>query len=162
MCFPIGGTIDSYYSVTISGDTLISSQIYHKLSTPFVQSIITGTCTPYVNSGYDGAIRQDTANRTVFYVPPSDSLEQLLYDFNMQMGDTVKGFLESFASPADTVHSIDSVLVGTNYRKRWNINPWYNIYLIEGIGSTYGLIVPSPGFIVDFADYTLTCFTQNG
>jgi hypothetical protein len=91
-----------------------------------------------------------------------DSTEQLLYDFTMQVGDTVKGFLESFASPAETVYSIDSVLVGNGYRKRWNINPAYYIYLIEGIGSTYGLIEPSPGFIVDFADYSLTCFTQNG
>jgi hypothetical protein len=160
LCSPFG-SIDSYYSITISSDTLINSQVYHKLYTPFVQSVVSGLCPP-LNLDYEGAIRQDTANRKVFYVAPSASTEQLLYDFNMQVGDTVKGFLESFASPTDTVHSIDSVLVGTNYRKRWNINPWYNIYLIEGIGSTYGLVVPSPGFIVDFADYTLTCFTQNG
>src|SRR5258705_7649220 len=107
-----GGTIHSYYSITISGDTLISSQVYHKLLTPFVQSIIMGNCTPYIYSGYKGAIRQDTADRKVFFVPPSASNEQLLYDFNMQVGDTVKGYLESWALPSDTVQSIDSVLVG--------------------------------------------------
>jgi type IX secretion system substrate protein len=157
-----GGTIDSYYSITISGDTLISGQVYHKLSTPFVQSIITGNCTPYIFSGYDGAIRQDTASRKVFFVPPSNNVEQLLYDFNLQIGDTVKGFIESFAFPPDTVQSIDSVLVGSDYRKRWNINACYNIQLIEGIGSTFGLIQLSPGCITDASDFTLTCFSQNG
>jgi hypothetical protein len=161
MC-TLGGGVESYYSITISGDTLINSQVYHKLFTPFVQSIVTGTCSPYVFSGYDGAVRQDTANRKVFYVPPSDSTEQLLYDFSMQVGDTVKGYIESIILPLDTVQSIDSVLVGNNYRKRWLINSCYNIMLIEGIGSTFGLIEPSPGCILDVPYYELICFKQNG
>jgi Secretion system C-terminal sorting domain len=156
-----GGYGDEYYSVTISGDTIINSQTYHKLETPFIQSFTTGTC-PGNAIGYNGAIRQDTTNRKVFYVPPSNNTEQLLYDFSMQVGDTVQGYIESFASPNDTVQSIDSVLVGSNYRKRWNINSCYNIHFIEGIGSTYGLIKLSPGCIVDHADYSLTCFMQNG
>jgi hypothetical protein len=80
----------------------------------------------------------------------------------MQVGDTVKGYLESWAFQPDTVISIDSVLVGTDYRKRWYINSCYYIYLIEGIGSTYGLKEPSPGCATDLADYSLTCFSQNG
>ena len=162
MCGPWNGTISSYYSITISGDTIISSLNYHKLSTPFVQSIISGNCTPYINSGYYGAIREDTSNRKVFYVPPFAISEQLLYDFTMQVGDTVKGFLASFTFPPDTVQSIDSVLVGSDYRKRWILSSCYDIHLIEGIGSTYGLIQLSPGCITDLPGYTLTCFTQNG
>ena len=76
-------------------------------------------------------------------------------------GDTVKGYLGSMAYPRDVVQSVDSVLVGNTYRKRWNL-PCYFIQLIEGVGSTYGLVVPSPGCITDMADYALTCFKQNG
>ncbi|HKR07088.1 MAG TPA: T9SS type A sorting domain-containing protein [Bacteroidia bacterium] len=158
-CFPFG-TSDNYYSITISGDTVINSQVYHQLNTPFLLS--TGTCGGGISTGYKGSVRQDTANKKVFYVPPSSSTEELLYDFNMQVGDTVKGFLESIAFPQDTVQSIDSVLVGSDYRKRWNINQCYNISLIEGIGSTYGLIELSPSCFPDWPEYSLTCFTQNG
>ena len=159
-CFS-NGTADEYYSITFSGDTLISNQTYHKLSTPFVQSFSTGTCGE-INTGYKGAIRQDAANKKVFYIPPAESTEQLIYDFNMQVGDTVRGFIETNAFPTDIVQSIDSVLVGNTYRKRWNINSCYNIYFIEGIGSTYGLIERSPGCITDQADYSITCFQQDG
>jgi len=154
------GYTDKYYSLTISGDTLINSQTYHKLTTPFIQSVATGTCTGPV-IGYQGAIRQDIMNKKVFYVPPSNITEQLLYDFNMQVGDSVKGFTESLTYP-DIVQSIDSVLVGNSYRKRWNINSMYQIRFIEGIGSTYGLIKYSPCNAIDLPDYSLTCFSQNG
>lgn len=159
-CFS-NGTADEYYSITISGDTLINSQAYHKLTTPYVQSFSTGTCGG-ISTSYKGAIRQDTTNRKVFFVPPSSNTEQLLYDFTMQVGDTVRGYTAPITTQPDTVQSIDSVLVGSTYRKRWNINTCYNIHFIEGIGSTYGLMERSPGCITDQADYAITCFQQNG
>lgn len=158
-CFA-NGTADEYYSITISGDTVINSQTYHKLSTPYVRSFSTGICGGLA-AGYKGAIRQDTANKKVFFVPPVSNAEQLLYDFTLKVGDTVKGYTETNAAPTDVVKSIDSVLVGNTYRKRWNINTCYNIHIIEGIGSTYGLIERSPGCATDQADYSLICFQQN-
>lgn len=158
-CFA-NGIGDQYYSITISGDTLINSQSYHKLSTPFVQSFSTGFCGG-VDIGYKGAIRQDTLNRKVFFIPPSNNTEQLLYDFNMQVGDTVEGIIESLSSPKDTVQSIDSVLIDGSYRKRWIINSCYEINFIEGIGSIYGLFETSPGCINDLANFWITCFQQN-
>jgi hypothetical protein len=157
-CF-MGSTVENY-SIVISGDTTINSVTYHKLTTPYIQAVMLGTCTANY-AGYKGAFRNDVANKKVFYVPPSNSIEQLLYDFTMQVGDTVKGFLETFTFPSDIVNSIDSVLVGSNYRKRWNIDPCYYVSIIEGIGSTYGLVQPSPGCFVDQANYWLTCFSQN-
>lgn len=115
-----------------------------------------------ITSGYQGAIRQDTVNRTVFIIPPTTITEQLLYDFTMEVGDTVRGYIETNTNPKDVVESIDSVIVGNNYHKRWNINPNYFISIIEGIGSTYGLIEYSPGGVVDWADIDITCFQQNG
>ena len=151
------------YSITISADTIINSQTYHKLKIPFVQTD-GSSCNLFVTtSGYTGAIREDTTNKKVFFVPPSENTEQLLYDFTMQVGDTVKGYLENYVYAKDIVQSIDSVLVGNSYRKRWNINGsgYYNMQLIEGIGSTYGLIEPSP-IGLDGNQYSITCFRQNG
>lgn len=156
------GTDAESYSIVIGGDTLISSLLYHKLTTPFVDCYIAGSCTQTNFPGYKGAIRQDTSIRKVFYVPPDSSSEQLLYDFNMQVGDTVKGFIETWTYVKDTVCSIDSVLVGNNYHKRWFINPCYNIYFIEGVGSTYDLLLQSPGCVTDWSDGSITCFQQNG
>jgi hypothetical protein len=160
-CF-FNGTADDYYSITISGDTLINSQTYHKLTTPYIQSFSTGNCAGVVTTGYKGAIRQDTTNRKVFFIPPSNNAEELLYDFTIQVGDTVRGYTETQAMPPDIVQSIDSVLVGNTYRKRWKINTGYGINLIEGIGSTFGLIERSPGSVVDVGGYIITCFQQNG
>jgi len=162
-CFS-NGNGDESYSISISGDTLINSLTYQKLITQFKISFSTGTCFgPAI--GYKGAIREDTANRKIFFVPPSQNTEQLLYDFTMQVGDTVGGYIESqvIVSP-DVVQSIDSVLVGSTYRKRWNTNSYYDVHFIEGIGSTYGLIAQSPGSgpIADLPEYTITCFQQNG
>ncbi|MBC7864853.1 MAG: T9SS type A sorting domain-containing protein [Bacteroidia bacterium] len=161
-CF-VNGMGDEYYSITISGDTLINGQVYHKFFTPYVQSFSTGTC-GFNSLGYNGAYRDDTLQKKIFYIPPSDTTEQLLYDFTMQVGDTLKGFLKSgsFSWATDTVQSVDSVLIGGSYRKRININNWYNVSLIEGVGSIYGLIIPSPGYITDMPSFDLTCFTQNG
>jgi hypothetical protein len=161
MCF-MGGFLSEDYSLTFSGDTMIENQTYFKLVTPYVQISITGGCTQQNFPGYQGAIRQDISNKKVFFVPPAQSAEQLLYDFSMEAGDTVKGYLQTFNSPFDVVVEIDSVLVGSNYHKRWLINPCYDIYLIEGIGSTFGLLKPSPGCATDMNYYSLTCFSQDG
>jgi hypothetical protein len=161
MCY-MGGWADEAYSITISGDTIINSQSYHKLTTPFVEVVVTGGCTQRNFAEYKGAIRQDIPGKKVYFVPPTQPAEQLLYDFAMEVGDTVRGFLQIYSSPNDIVLEIDSVLVGDSYHKRWSINPCYGIYLIEGIGSTFGLLAPSPGCMTDMDYYTLTCFNQNG
>lgn len=161
MCF-MGGFSSEDYSLTISGDTTINSQTYHKLTTPYVLVSISGGCTQQNFAGYQGAIRQDIAGRKVYFVPPTLATEYLLYDFTMEIGDTVKGYLEAFNWPADTVVGTDSVLIGADYRKRWLINPCYDIYLIEGIGSTFGLLKPSPGCATDMDFYALSCFSQDG
>jgi hypothetical protein len=157
-CTP--GTVFENYSVTISGDTSINSLIYHKLTTPFVQYFQSNLCFTE-DAGYKGAIRQDILNKKVFIVPPFQNTEQLLYDFNLQVGDTLNGYIRSVSSPHDIVLSIDSVLVGSDYRKRWNFSSFFSIKLIEGIGSTWGLIQRSPGQMLDPPAYSIICYSQN-
>lgn len=144
---------DEDYSISISGDTTINALTYHKLTTPFANTIAL--------IGYKGAIRQDITAKKIYFLPRTETTEQLLYDFTLQVGDTVKGYIQANLSQKDTIKSIDSVLVGNSYRKRWLVNSNYNIYFIEGIGSTYGLIEQSPGSTPDFPDFSINCFREN-
>jgi len=154
------GVFEEFYSIEISGDTTINSLQYHKLFTPYIQSSGISKSNQ-ISSGYNGAIRQDTVNRKVYIIPRFELVEQLLYDFTLQVGDTVKGFIEPYGNQKDVVISIDSVLIGDNYRKKWNINLSYQISVIEGVGSTYGLIEKSPVTGADFPDISISCFRQN-
>jgi len=52
------GNSNENYSITISGDTIIQSQTYHKLIIPFVKSNNSGVC-DFTTIGYKGAFRQD-------------------------------------------------------------------------------------------------------
>ncbi|MBK6396705.1 MAG: T9SS type A sorting domain-containing protein [Bacteroidetes bacterium] len=150
------------YSIVMDGDTLIGGSNYHKLNIPYVDTTSAPCYTGYPQ--YAGSIREDVALKMVYIIPPDDSVEQVLYDFNLEVGDTVHGYLGSWLFPnnLDTVTAIDSILVGNSYRKRWSICPNYDIFIIEGVGSTFGLIEYSPGSMsADFTQYTVRCFKQN-
>ena len=159
----MNGSGDMDYSIKSSGDTVIQGETYIKLITPFVNDNSFGNC-GNVGVGYKGAYREDVSNQKVYYVPPFTSTEQLLYDFTMQPGDTVQGYLtDASGFDPNVVESIDSVVVGGAYRKQWIVNTGYNVRFIEGIGSTYGLIQPLPGEgVTDLPDYSLTCFAESG
>ncbi len=153
-CFS-NGQSDDDFSIIMQGDTLINNKIYQKLNTPAFLKRNTDNCTVAI-IGYKGATRNDLANKKVYIVPKNSTTEVLLYDFDLQLGDTLKGFIE--LNGQNVVVSIDSILVGNSYRKRWKFDDSYNFELIEGVGSTYGLIEGVPGKITDFPDYSLMCF----
>jgi len=149
------------YTIIITGDTVINTSAYHKLYIPFIQSIGL-PCGEHL--GYKGAFRQDTILKKVYIIPTNQTSEQLWYDFNLQTGDTIKGFL-AFWWPYynNVVINIDSVLVGNSFCKRWNLSDsCYIISIIEGVGSTYGLIESSSPCVTVAQSYTLNCFNYNG
>lgn len=152
--------VDVYYTITISEDTLINEQEYHSLTIPNRLCSSATNCAG-ISLGYKGAIREDTLTRKVYFIPPSENEEQLLYDFKWQVGDTLTGYMEFILEP-DIIQTVDSILIGDTYRKRWLLNPYHSIYLIEGIGSTYGLFERSPGPVAEDFGYSLICFQQNG
>jgi hypothetical protein len=146
--------IDDYsFSYYINGDTVINSVLYHKVyqSGTVHHHCNFGNYIDYWNSFHDyyAAIRQDTALRKVYVY--YNNPEQVLYDFNLSVGDSIEG--------CTAVTSIDSILIGSNYRKRFNIDGAFPYSIIEGIGSTSGLFEPLCPF-----EYwgTLVCFSQNG
>ena len=153
------------YSYIMSGDTLIGSNVFHKLMIPFVAtqgSPVLGS--PFHSAGYAGCIREDVANKKVFYVAPGDTAEVLLYNFNLQVGDTIPGFTRFGCQQwPQVIYGIDSILIGSDYRKRWLTDMMDYGYIIEGIGGNAGLLegclehtfIDGPGFRLD-------CFQQNG
>jgi len=153
------------YQHFILGDTTIGNKQYHRVFRAGHQ-YSSGCSSPppsYYYNNYFGAIRQDTFLRKVFFVENNSSIDTLLYDFNLSIGDTLP--LTPFNNSKDKfVQTIDSVLVGATYRKRfWVSDVWGDsayCAIVEGIGSTKGLFMLSPTFNPDYQD--LDCFMQNG
>jgi hypothetical protein len=157
-----------YFQYYAEGDTLINTGVYKKIYRSSVQ-VDTLSCTPPMNppvapaSGYVGALKDDPqANKTYFIFPDSDT-DSLLYDYNLNIGDTLKGILVShflWSNPNLVVLSTDSVSINGQFSKRWNFgltgHDTYP-YIIEGIGSNVGLIEPMYTYAFDFTDRYLVC-----
>jgi hypothetical protein len=127
------------------GDTVIDSFTYQKLfRSGFYQEEVYGpppwpSCDQYytIQDDYVGGIRNTTGK--VFFFDGFE--DELIYDFTLEPGDTLN---TSIAGSDIVVESIDSVLVGDEYRRRFNLNnpDGYSNWIIEGIGHQRGLIEP--------------------
>jgi hypothetical protein len=135
-------------------DTIINSVFYHKL---YRKNLFN-----YSGIDYYGGIRQDTLEKKVFFKPDDNgNQEHLLYDFNLDIGDTLP--LTYFNSTKCYVVDIDTVYVGGVLRKKFLLNsdPAYycsNCYLLEGIGGSSGIVEPFGYFE---GGSFLVCFKQN-
>lgn len=151
-----------HYAYTISGDTLIGGQTYHKLVIPYVNTY--GGCTVYHAPGYAGGFRQDIGTRKVFWMAPGTVAEEVLYDFDLAEGDTIHGFDRMGCSQPDCVVTLlDSVQIGNDYRKQWHCGafPSTNV-LIEGIGFVSGVLEGCATGMPDGPFNVLDCFSQDG
>jgi len=125
-------------------DTIIGSFSYNKL---------------FLYNNYHGAYRNDDTARKIYYIPALDTSQTLLYDFSLGIGDTFiipvngVGCLDTIG----IVSSIDSVLIGNDYRLR--INFTQIVSCIAGIGSEVGLF-QIHGFCFEYAS-GLICFKEN-
>jgi hypothetical protein len=148
--YGIGGgpcVVDYNYNLFISGDTLIGAFLYHKL---YRNAYTYSSCPPpgaYYYGVYSGAFRQDVLSKKVYLF--ENDADTLAYDFDLNVGDTLpKTCLNELTD--NYVESIDSVLVGSQYRKRfWISCSAFSNYtaLIESIGTTLGVfttIQPPP------------------
>jgi hypothetical protein len=116
-------------------------------------------------------IRQDSIAQKVFwYDNLTTDQEYLLYDFSLNVNDTVtvQPISNFFSQPILVrIEAIDSVFIGF-MRKRLEIkgvneNTGYLEYWIEGIGSTMGLFNPGATgrLIFDIIYPRLLCFEQD-
>lgn len=152
----------SYVKDFYVGDTIIGSAAY-KIIEETIFSTTSGLCCGVVGGSGYGFLREDTVARKVYWRNEYMSSDSLLYNFTLNVGDTIKGFLNPTNNEI-IIESIDSVLVGTTYRKRFNIATpiyfYHNLSIIEGIGSTRGLTQLYWGDL--FKESTLNCFSVNG
>lgn len=131
-----------YYHYATSNDTVINSRTYVKIiRSPFVVSGSNPCYYADIAPGYVGALRDDSIANKVFFIYQSQNIDSLLFDYNLNVGDTIKGILAPYY-PNAFITSIDSILINSQYHKRWNINFCFGaqFYFIEGIGSSFGLI----------------------
>jgi hypothetical protein len=149
------------YQYTLGGDTTIGVHAYKKVYKSGNYNLCNGS---YYNYGYTGGIRQDSINKKVYFIhygiPETDTL---LYDFSKHVGDTLRlsGFQDggfNVMSYTATIISIDSVLVGSNYHKRFNISSYDGGSIIEGVGATSGLLEGYNMVIADEEMFLLDCF----
>jgi hypothetical protein len=160
---------DPDYQYVVQGDTTIQNQNYKLVQRgPFVPANhLCSPNIPYVDTYPHttglyifGGLRQDTLAKKIYFYSFKVNAEYLLYDFAMQIGDTVKGFFAmdtlldgmgistTYWCGNCRITSIDSVNLNGEYHKRL----WVNLYhtaIIEGIGTDKGLFEPLFAFEAD-------------
>ncbi|MDB5282568.1 MAG: hypothetical protein JWO06_1643 [Bacteroidota bacterium] len=171
---PMGGnaTIDNNHFF-LNGDTVIYGLVYHSLMREGNQYY--GNCNgqhaqSFISFGLSNAgyIREDSMKKVYYLFFPS-STEEILYDFNLAVGDSFLAttFINApaFISVA-RVLSIDTFFSNGVYR-RYNFevfdtsqNRWFNANSwIEGIGSSAGLLCPFFNYSrMGAGDQELICF----
>jgi hypothetical protein len=131
-----------------SEDTIINSTTYKKVN--------------YCEGAYKAAIRDD--NGKVYIVPPDSTTEYLLYDFTLEVGDTLGEFY--YESPGEWpqlsyndvyINQVDSVDINGTYHKRiyLEVTVW-----TEGIGCAQGLFAEPYTNVSGYLG-ELMCMSQN-
>lgn len=151
------------YDYVLQGDTLINNKTYKK-----VYCTLTEYLEPPI---YIGGLREDSVKNIYFFpynthLPPLDitefpnnTEEHLLYTFDSLYVGMILPI--NIGNTTIQVYDIDSILIGSNYRKRYKIDNnnllgWN--YWIEGIGSDKELFSP---YCYEFEWYFYTlCFTD--
>lgn len=138
----------------LMGDTIIDAFSYKKIYADDGSSI-----------SYVGGLREENKKVYLFYKSCDQSI--ILFDFNVNVGDTVaKSCLVIGCLPFEntymTVVSRDSILLEDgSYRNRINFDDGPQASWIEGIGSVSGLLYPYYSCALCICFLELVCFEQN-
>jgi len=143
----------AYQKFFASGDTILSGKTYKKIYFKELDSTFS-----MVGTNYLCGIR-DSADGRTYFRPRLESTEQVLYDWNLNVGDSILmytncyagsySFLSSFYNnfiDKDVITNVDSVLIDGIYRKRMTLADnlfFYPFYWVEGIGCLQGLFYNS-------------------
>lgn len=141
--------------IKISGDSMVADKAYKKLLLSHDSTMNNWQIT--------GLLREES--NKVYYLANYWNSEGLLYDFNIQAGDTTH--IVNFWSPDSQeliCKTIDSISYNGLYHKRWTFEfpgeEWLGAEVwLEGIGSTRGLIYG--GQMPADLYFTLLCFHQD-
>ncbi len=167
-----GGDLCSFQNTFSYGaDTTVSGISYRYMresSSLFIPGSCMGSgfCMGGGADSFNYLVREDTTSGIVYYINPFDTLEHLLFNYNLNVGDSIT-YLFPSNSFTDSVASIDSTLINGIYHKIFNMqnkgNPTGRNYtILEGIGCTNSPTFPAwfPGCF----EYTesLVCFSEHG
>jgi hypothetical protein len=144
---------DESYTLAVKGDTTINSLTYFKL---YKTGILYLDMPVSYTDVYCGAVREDGAK--VYYLGKSGTMEELLYDYSLKVGDIVKGRI----AKGTKVIQIDTMNDG---RKRFYLTKSMlhamDATIIEGIGSFGGLLSDPPVGHYMSNDSYLVCYKEN-
>lgn len=159
----IGGSCmsDKAYNYFLSGDSLANGYTYKKVMRQGTETVYwqggnpppPPMCTGTTQFGPElvALLRQD--GQAIFEW--QEDMDVLVYDFDLSAGDTLPLSTTNWNNDI-TVGAIDSIQVGTEWRKRFAlVNSWAP-YLVEGIGSSHGLLEPISNFFD--CGYELECY----
>jgi hypothetical protein len=122
------------------GDSLINGNIFFKLFEYRLYLPMFGF--PDTTNNFVGYIR-NTENKGVLFLESNTLEEKLIYDFNRNIGDTIRLYGNDFV-----ILQIDSIKICEQYHKRFLLAGFPEEYLVEGIGFSTGLFyrgIPSSG-----------------
>lgn len=139
----------------VTGDTLIDTKNYHKIS----KLTEISSWDPFPTTHIASVREEDSL---WWFIKSGDTIEYLLYDFSVTIGETISIFNPwIFEQSVLVVTSLDSILIQGQYRKRINLlNPLNEIeFWIEGIGSSNGIIYS--GQATWDEGHLLMCFHEN-
>lgn len=116
---------NQFTQYTLNGDTTFASISYKKI---------------FVYSNYVGALREN--NKIIYFVPDTSSNEYVLYNFNLNLGDTIIHPYGEAVCSNDTaiIQQVDSILLSDGYHRQLHFNSF--AIWIEGIGSLNYLLNP--------------------
>ncbi|MEN8230638.1 MAG: T9SS type A sorting domain-containing protein [Bacteroidota bacterium] len=148
---------DNHYQYYSDGDTLINNKAYHKL----FQYHLRWWYVLDTSFNYYGAIVNDTLNRQVELIKAGQLEPEVLYNFNLDIGDTIK---EGIGEDINlVVTEIDSIQVCGRFHKRFVIirdyGGWGDIAFTEGIGFSFGFVEPVVIFPFETTS-ELICYTE--
>jgi hypothetical protein len=126
---------DWYYINTeifkTEGDTIINDMTYKKLWFSFNDSAM-------INKDLRGFLREESG--IVYYRDYYSTEDKVLYNFNLETGDTAYIFNYYCGEQMVVITGMDMVDYYGTPRKRWALEGWSGEFWIEGIGSTNGLL----------------------
>lgn len=152
------------YNYYTQGDTTLNSLVYKKMYKkgqgaygPKMGGSSVNCPGPYHYTDNSPSYFLRSAGKQIFVRNAGDPNESLLYDFNLQVGDTLPITYNNWLTDI-TVTAIDSISIPPGYRKKFTLsNNTHAEYLIEGIGHAKGLLEPM-GPIFD-CGYQLDCYS---
>jgi hypothetical protein len=151
---------NSFYKDFIDGDTMINALRYYKVYSSGY-SYLNWAPPEYYNyfeHQLHGLLREENGKWYTLY----EGQDTVLFDFTLDIHDTVYSPFTFFVDSPIIVSGIDSIMVDGEYRRRLHLSPEYPAgaqYIIESIGATSGLF-ENMAFFEWGSD--LACFAKNG